>query len=92
MRWDVVMVPLAGIEPALPKERDFESRASTNSAREASSNDQVADARDYNQRSDRVNTISCPLMCLLTLQTGIGTAHSRPAVKNGSDRHDSQTI
>ena len=29
------MVPPAGIEPALPKERDFESRASTNSARGA---------------------------------------------------------
>ena len=29
------MVPPAGIEPALPKERDFESRASTSSARGA---------------------------------------------------------
>lgn len=29
------MVPPAGIEPALPKERDFESRASTNSTRGA---------------------------------------------------------
>jgi hypothetical protein len=28
-------VPPAGIEPALPKERDFESRASTSSARGA---------------------------------------------------------
>ncbi len=32
---DNKMVPPAGIEPALPKERDFESRASTNSARGA---------------------------------------------------------
>jgi hypothetical protein len=29
------VVPPAGIEPALPKERDFESRASTSSARGA---------------------------------------------------------
>ena len=29
------MVPLAGVEPALPKELDFESSASTNSATEA---------------------------------------------------------
>jgi hypothetical protein len=30
-----IVVPPAGIEPALPKERDFESRASTSSARGA---------------------------------------------------------
>ena len=32
----LVLVPRAGIEPALPKEQDFESSASTSSATEAS--------------------------------------------------------
>jgi hypothetical protein len=34
----LVFVPRAGIEPALPKEQDFESSASTSSATEASLN------------------------------------------------------
>lgn len=29
---EMMKIPAAGIEPALPRERDFESRASTNSA------------------------------------------------------------
>ncbi len=39
------MVPPAGIEPALPKERDFESRASTSSARGATD----TEVREYHR-------------------------------------------
>ena len=47
------LVPPAGIEPALPKERDFESRASTNSARGALKmrNASVASAGDYSHQT-----------------------------------------
>ncbi len=39
------VVPPAGIEPALPKERDFESRASTSSARGATD----TEVREYHR-------------------------------------------
>ncbi len=37
IRLDFVLVPKEGLEPSLPKKRDFESRASTNSATLANS-------------------------------------------------------
>ena len=47
------MVPLAGIEPALLAETDFESVASTNSATGASGEPNVASG--YHAKSARVN-------------------------------------
>jgi hypothetical protein len=44
------VVPLAGIEPALLAELDFESSASTNSATGA-----LAGGRDYSDRTRAVN-------------------------------------
>lgn len=48
----VMMVPLAGIEPALLAELDFESSASTNSATGA-----LSGAADYSDRQGPVNLV-----------------------------------
>ena len=58
------MVPLAGIEPALLAELDFESSASTSSATGAFGGDIGQKCRfpakraDYSQRSGRVNPVN----------------------------------
>src|SRR5579872_6152499 len=60
------LVPLAGIEPALLAELDFESSASTSSATGAFGGDFRQNARvppakpaDYSQQSGRVNPHGC---------------------------------
>src|SRR6201985_2012362 len=57
MRADGRMVPLAGIEPALLAELDFESSASTNSATGASGADRIGSAKraEYSGRARWVN-------------------------------------
>ena len=52
-------MPPTGIEPALPKKRDFESRASTNSARGAKGTEPYSgSAADYSPAIAAVNTKS----------------------------------
>ena len=50
-----MMVPLAGIEPALLSEPDFESGASTNSAKGATPKRVAWYAADYTNRGSLVN-------------------------------------
>ena len=56
-----VLVPLAGIEPALLAELDFESSASTNSATgafvTAAGRPEVAKPAEYSGRGGRVNPL-----------------------------------
>jgi hypothetical protein len=49
------MVPSAGIEPALLSEPDFESGASTNSAKGATGAKSCGMAPDYTNASSKVN-------------------------------------
>ncbi len=49
------MVPLAGIEPALLAELDFESSASTNSATGAFGSEKPSSGADYSAQSGAVN-------------------------------------
>ena len=73
-------MPLAGIEPALLAELDFESSASTNSATgafaTAAGRPEVAKPAEYSGRGGRVNPLGWKQLPVLSLP---GTAWQKPS-------------